>query len=479
MVGNRVGAALAVLLAGIAPIGAAAQQVLTPEGIVSTVEDEALWQLTLSRATADAYRNYLSSFPNGAHAAEARARLNVVLGTLPSAQPPAAGTPVQPTPVQPLEPVTATPLQPSVAATPATPAVPVAPAGAAQAESALGLSLDDRRAIQWRLNELGHDTRGADGIFGSGTRRAIGTWQTSRGFPSTGYLNAAQAQELRNSAPSGPPAGVSSTPVPSTPAATAPVTSVPAVSGTAGSSASETAMDLTTTQKRIIQSRLTQLGHDTGGIDGKFGPGTRRAITAWQQAGGTPATGFLSQAEATTLLSGGSLPGAPPAETTDAAARAENALNLTREDRIAVQQALVAAGYDTRGVDGTFGSGSRRAIRDWQAARGMAATGYLTGDQFRTLRGMTASTPATVPGAGTTTGGASEADEARLALGEVTRAEVQARLSALGYDPKGVDGKFGSGARAAISRWQGDNGLAATGYLNAEQLARLRAQRTR
>lgn len=470
MVGNRVGAALAVLLAGIAPIGAAAQQIITPEGVVSTVEDEALWQLTLSRATADAYRNYLSSFPNGAHAAEARARLNVVLGTLPSAQPPAAGTPVQPAPVQPPEPVTATPLQPQ-GTTP--PVVPVAPAGAAEAESALGLSLEARRAIQWRLNELGHDTRGADGIFGSGTRRAIGAWQTSRGFASTGYLNAAQAQELRNSAPSGPPAGAGTTPA-ATPAATTPVATAPA---TGGSAASETAMALTPTQKRIIQSRLTQLGHDTGGIDGQFGSGTRRAISGWQRASGAPATGFLSQAEATTLLSGGSLPGAPPAETTDAAARAENMLDLTREDRIAVQQALVAAGYDTRGVDGTFGSGSRRAIRDWQAARGMAATGYLNAEQLRTLRSVGAGTaPSATTG---TTAGATEADEARLALGEIARAEVQARLSALGYDPKGVDGKFGAGVRAAISRWQGDNGLAATGYLNAEQLARLRAQRVR
>lgn len=478
MVGNRVGAALAVLLAGIAPIGAAAQQIITPEGVVSTVEDEALWQLTLSRATADAYRNYLSSFPNGAHAAEARARLNVVLGTLPSAQPPAAGTPVQPAPVQPPAPVTSTPLQPlgtTAPAVPATPAVPVAPAGAAQAESALALSLDDRRAIQWRLNELGHDTRGADGIFGSGTRRAIGAWQTSRGFASTGYLNAAQAQELRNSAPSAPPPGVSPTTTPATPAPTATATTgTPAAP--AGTAAAETAMALTPTQKRIIQSRLTQLGHDTNGIDGQFGSGTRRAISAWQRANGAPATGFLSQAEATTLLSGGSLPGAPPPETTDAAARAENMLDLTREDRIAVQQALVAAGYDTRGVDGTFGSGSRRAIRDWQAARGMAATGYLTAEQLRTLRSVGAGT---TTGTTTTTAGATEADEARLALGEIARAEVQARLSALGYDPKGVDGKFGSGVRAAISRWQGDNGLAATGYLNAEQLARLRAQRVR
>ena len=474
MVGNRVGAALAVLLAGIAPIGAAAQQVITPEGVVSTVEDEALWQLTLSRATADAYRNYLSSFPNGAHAAEARARLNVVLGTLPSAQPPAAGTPVQPAPVQPPAPVTSTPLQPlgtTTPAAPATPAVPVAPAGAAQAESALALSLGDRRAIQGRLDELGHDTPRADRDFGSGTRRAIGAWQTSRGFASTGYLNAAQAQELRNSAPSAPPPGISPTTTPA-------VTGSPAATVEPGTG--EVAMELTPTQKRIIQSRLTQLGHDTGGIDGQFGSGTRRAISAWQRANGAPATGFLSQAEATTLLSGGSLPGAPPAETTDAAARAENMLDLTREDRIAVQQALVAAGYDTRGVDGTFGSGSRRAIRDWQAARGMAATGYLTAEQLRTLRSVGAGTVAGgTTGATPATGGATEADEARLALGEIARAEVQARLSALGYDPKGVDGKFGSGVRAAISRWQGDNGLAATGYLNAEQLARLRAQRVR
>lgn len=464
MVGNRVGAALAVLLAGIAPIGAAAQQVITPDGVVSTVQDEALWQLTLSRATADAYRNYLSSFPNGAHAAEARARLNVVLGTLPSAQPPAAGTPVQPAPVQPPEPVTATPLPPAGTVAPA------ASGDAAQAESALALSPEARRAIQWRLNELGHDTRGADGIFGSGTRRAIGAWQTSRGFASTGYLTAAQAQELRNSAPSGPPAGVSPTTTPTTTGSTA----AGIEPGTG-----ETAMELTSTQKRIIQSRLTQLGHDTGGIDGQFGSGTRRAISAWQRASGAPATGFLSQAEATTLLSGGSLPGAPPAETTDAAARAENMLDLTREDRIAVQQALVAAGYDTRGVDGTFGSGSRRAIRDWQAARGMAATGYLTAEQLRTLRSVGAGTATGTTGTTTTTAGATEADELRLALGEIARAEVQARLSALGYDPRGVDGKFGSGARAAISRWQGDNGLAATGYLNAEQLARLRAQRVR
>ena len=71
----------------------------------------------------------------------------------------------------------------------------------------------------------------------------------------------------------------------------------------------------------------------------------------------------------------------------------------------------------------------------------------------------------------------SDEDEARLDLGSIDRTEVQSRLSALGYDPNGIDGRFGPGTRRAISAWQGDNGLTATGYLNRDQLARLRSQR--
>ena len=165
-------------------------------------------------------------------------------------------------------------------------------------------------------------------------------------------------------------------------------------------------------------------------------------------------------------------PGSDP----DSAARAELALNLTRDDRLAVQRALNNAGHDTRGIDGTFGSGTRRAIRAWQTGTGQTATGYLTAQQLGTLRDAARAGTA-VPGTATPTGGASAADELRLNLSMVERTEVQSRLSALGYDPNGIDGKFGPGSRRAISQWQGDNGLAATGFLNADQLTRLRTQR--
>lgn len=56
-------------------------------------------------------------------------------------------------------------------------------------ERALGLTRDERRAIQRDLNLLGHNTRGIDGIFGSGSRRAIAAWQAANRFEDHGYLN--------------------------------------------------------------------------------------------------------------------------------------------------------------------------------------------------------------------------------------------------------------------------------------------------
>ncbi|MBB1497859.1 peptidoglycan-binding protein [Paracoccus sp. MC1862] len=456
-------AALAAGLVGAAPGGGAMAQAIPPDAPASA-EDDALWRLAQGRGTADAYRNYLSTFPAGAFAAQARARL----GQLQAGSAPITGTPLPPMQSSPATQPVPAPVPTPVTQPPTSPApapAPAVPQEAVQAETALALTLEDRRAIQSRLTLLGHDTRGIDGTFGSGTRRAIVAWQTGRGLAPTGYLTAAQAQELRTG----------TAPAPATPA---PTTTAPATGATAET---EAALGLTATEKRIIQSRLTQLGHDTRGIDGAFGPGSRRAITAWQAANNLPATGFLTRAAADALLNAGTTPAGRVLTEEEQAQRAEAALNLTREDRTAVQRALVVAGHDTRGVDGTFGSGSRRAIRDWQAGRGAPATGYLTAEQVRLLKGEApaSSTTAPTPPPAAAGPGASAADEAGLGLTDLARVEVQARLSALGYEPNGVDGRFGPGTRRAISAWQGDNGLAATGFLSADQLARLRAQRGR
>lgn len=63
-------------------------------------------------------------------------------------------------------------------------------------EALMDLRFDDRQEIQNRLTLLGYDTRGADGIFGPGTRQALEAWQDSNGLDVTGFLDAAQRDML-------------------------------------------------------------------------------------------------------------------------------------------------------------------------------------------------------------------------------------------------------------------------------------------
>ena len=58
-------------------------------------------------------------------------------------------------------------------------------------------------------------------------------------------------------------------------------------------------------------------------------------------------------------------------------AAAEEALGLSRAARRVIQEGLLAAGFDPGVADGLFGAGTRAALREWQAARGAGATGYL------------------------------------------------------------------------------------------------------
>ena len=68
-----------------------------------------------------------------------------------------------------------------------------------------------------------------------------------------------------------------------------------------------------------------------------------------------------------------------------AAEAAEAGLRLATPDRQRLQVALTALGFDTRGVDGTFGPRSREMIAAWQKARNQPATGFLTAAQQQAL----------------------------------------------------------------------------------------------
>lgn len=75
---------------------------------------------------------------------------------------------------------------------------------------------------------------------------------------------------------------------------------------------------------------------------------------------------------------------APPTAA-DRAEAAEQALGLSRAQRREVQRDLTELGYDTRGVDGLFGRGTRGALRRWQESENLPSTGFLNASQTRLL----------------------------------------------------------------------------------------------
>ncbi|PQV56548.1 putative peptidoglycan binding protein [Defluviimonas denitrificans] len=69
-----------------------------------------------------------------------------------------------------------------------------------------------------------------------------------------------------------------------------------------------------------------------------------------------------------------------------------------------------------------------------------------------------------------------KAAEDALRLTRDQRRQIQRDLSILDIDPRGIDGLFGRGSRAAIVTWQQRNRYEATGFVTAEQIAVLAAQ---
>lgn len=156
---------------------------------------------------------------------------------------------------------------------------------------------------------------------------------------------------------------------------------------------------------------------------------------------------------------------------------AERRLGLTRAERRTVQANLTALGYDTRGVEGIFGPGTRAALERWQQANDLPVTGYLTVAQVPLLDRQAPAAPE--PEAETAEADPPETEpepepvpsqaaqrEAALNLSAADRVTIEQRLAVLGFSPGQQDGTFDSDTREAIEGYQRGREQAATGYLD-------------
>ncbi len=118
--------------------------------------DQTYWQAVLAIGTIEALQSYVERYPQGQNALQAKQMIST-LEARPEVQ-------------------------------------------AQAVEADLKLNRDQRRQIQRNLSILGFNPRGIDGLFGRGSRAAIGAWQQSREVDGFGYLSGNQIAALQASA---------------------------------------------------------------------------------------------------------------------------------------------------------------------------------------------------------------------------------------------------------------------------------------
>ncbi len=265
-----------------------------------------------------------------------------------------------------------------------------------------------------------------------------------------------------------------------------------------GARLAEEALSLTRNQRREIQRDLTILDYDTRGIDGIFGPGTRGAITNWQQVNGYAQTSYLTTEQINRLDAQASRRAAELEAEAERKRQEQARLDRTYwEETGAKADEAGYRAYLERFPDGIFSEVARDRLTEIeQSKRALAEVeDRATWERVRasdTVAGYQDYLSAYPEGvfvaeaqariAELTRSDQAEtqylASEQSLGLNLITLQLIEARLEQLGLEPGRVDGALDEDSRRAIRRYQQARGLPESGYVNDMTLVRLLADFT-
>lgn len=206
--------------------------------------------------------------------------------------------------------------------------------------------------LQQRLKDLGYYTIKVDGIFGSGTQRAVRLFQQVNGLSVTGKADNTTQTLLYSSA-------------------------AKPISG--GVSGDYTTLSRSNRYKSAVvpmQRRLKSLGYYSGNIDGYFGSQTYRAVRNFQSRNGLSVTGVADPYTQEVLYS------SYAKKASGSSGSSSSGYRLLywgcRGDSVKrLQNALISAGYKSivRKADGIYGQWTYDAVRAYQKDHGLSVDG--------------------------------------------------------------------------------------------------------
>jgi len=116
-----------------------------------------------------------------------------------------------------------------------------------------------------------------------------------------------------------------------------------------------------------------------------------------------------------------------------------------------LQEALKALGYDPGPINGSFGAKTESAVKQFQQAREIAVDGVVGRVTWINIDEADQSHPVLEAGA----------------TGLPVR-RLQSRMSAVGFDTGGIDGRFGARTEAAVKKLQHDYNLSVDGMVGPQ-----------
>ncbi len=220
--------------------------------------------------------------------------------------------------------------------------------------------------LQRRLKDLGYYSIAVDGIYGSGTERAVRHFQRINGLTQTGRADSATQKLLYSSS------------------------AKPADSAQADGYKVLSRSSKYYPEVVPLQNRLKKLGYAVGTVDGYFGSRTYRAVREFQRRNGLSATGIADEQTQRVLFSSSAIAASGSSSSSSSSSTGSRLLywGCTGDDVRALQQTLLGKGYkEVRTADGIFGQWTYDAVRAFQKDHGLAVDGVVGKDTRAALYG--------------------------------------------------------------------------------------------